>query len=101
MTGHHHESAGDPLTVRRRVIVSGRVQGVFFRDTCRRLAADAGVAGSARNLGDGRLEVVLEGEADPVERLVAWCRSGPPQAVVTGVEVHDEEPVGESGFRAG
>ena len=86
--------------VRRRVLVSGRVQGVFFRDTCRRMAAQAGVSGWARNLDDGRVEAVFEGEQPAVDRMVAWCREGPSRAVVTGVEVRDEEPAGERGFWA-
>jgi acylphosphatase len=84
--------------VRRRVLVSGRVQGVFFRDSCRRQAELAGVKGWTRNLGDGRVEAVFEGDPDAVQRLVDWCRIGPPRAEVTGVEVHVEEPVGEPRF---
>jgi len=84
--------------VRRRLLVSGRVQGVFFRETCRRLAVASGVAGSARNLYDGRVEVVLEGDGDAVARMVEWCRSGPSRALVAGVEVIDEPPTGESRF---
>lgn len=82
-------------------MVSGRVQGVFFRQSCQREAARLGVAGSARNLDDGRVEVVAEGEADAVDALVAWCRTGPPRALVTRVEVRDEPPVGVTGFRTG
>lgn len=85
-------------TVRRRVLVDGRVQGVFFRDTCRRLAQQAGVSGWARNRADGAVEVLLEGETEAVERLVDWCRVGPPGALVTGVKVSDEEPEGITGF---
>lgn len=85
-------------TVRRRVVVEGRVQGVFFRDTCRRVAQENGVTGWARNRPDGAVEVVLEGGAEAVERVVAWCRSGPPHAVVTAVKVSEEEPEGISGF---
>lgn len=84
--------------VRRRLLVSGRVQGVFFRDGARREARSAGVAGEARNLPDGRVEVVLEGEAGAVEDVVEWCRRGPPGAVVTDVAVADEPPEGLSGF---
>jgi acylphosphatase len=84
--------------VRRRVVVSGRVQGVFFRDSCRREAAALGVAGWVRNRADGRVEAVFEGDADAVERLVAWCRSGPSRADVDAVEVHEEAPAGERGF---
>lgn len=87
-----------PGTVRRRVLVDGRVQGVFYRDTCRTLARQAGVSGWARNRADGSVEVVLEGGPEVVDRLVAWCRTGPAHAVVTSVEVTDEEPEGISGF---
>ena len=85
--------------IRRRVLVDGRVQGVFFRDTCRHEATRAGLDGWVRNLADGRVEAVFEGEADAVQRLVDWCRVGPPRATVTGVEVHVEELHGEHGFR--
>ncbi|MEH1130657.1 acylphosphatase [Micromonospora sp. CPCC 206061] len=78
--------------IRKRVLVSGLVQGVFFRDTCRRVAGQQGVAGWVRNLPDGRVEAVFEGNADGVERLVNWARRGPSRATVTAVEVH-EEPV--------
>ena len=79
-------------------MVEGGVQGVFFREECRQQARDAGVAGSARNLADGRVEVVLEGEEDAVGRVVDWCRQGPSGAEVTGIDVSDEEPEGLSGF---
>ncbi len=84
--------------VRRRVLVSGWVQGVFFRDSCRREARLAGVAGWVRNVGDGRVEAVLEGEPGAVERLVEWCRRGPARSEVTGVEVWEEEPAHLRGF---
>lgn len=84
--------------LRRRLLVSGEVQGVFFRDRCRREAMAAGVAGWARNLPDGRVEVVAEGEPEAVERLQQWCRQGTPQAEVTSVEAVDEDPEGLSGF---
>ena len=84
--------------VRRRVVVSGRVQGVFFRDSCRRQADLAGVRGWVRNLGDGRVEAVFEGDDHRVQRLVDWCLVGPTRAEVTAVEVHVEEPVGEPRF---
>ena len=87
------------MAARKRVIVGGRVQGVFFRDTCARMAHQAGLAGSVRNRPDGRVEAVFEGEPDAVERMVAWCRRGPSRAYVEDVEVIDEEPAGESGFR--
>ena len=84
---------------RRRVIVSGRVQGVFFRDSVRRQALDRGIAGWVTNREDGKVEAVFEGEADEVEALIAFCRSGPKQAVVDDVKVSDEEPAGEVGFK--
>ncbi|MFF4344417.1 acylphosphatase [Kitasatospora sp. NPDC001540] len=80
--------------IRRRVLVSGTVQGVFFRDSCRRAAAEAGVAGWVRNLPDGRVEAVFEGESAEVDRMVAWMRHGPSRAVVEHVEVLAEEPEG-------
>ena len=86
------------MKVRRRVLVSGRVQGVFFRDDCRQEAIAAGVTGWVSNRIDGRVEAVFEGEPDAVDRLVAWCRTGPPSARVSGVEVMAEEPGGETGF---
>lgn len=87
------------MAVRRRVVVHGRVQGVFFRDSCERVARSAGVAGWVRNRNDGAVEAVFEGEPEPVERMVAWSREGPRRAEVTDVEVTHEEPQGESGFR--
>jgi acylphosphatase len=84
--------------VRRRLVVHGRVQGVFFRDTLRRLATEAGVAGWARNTGEGTVEAVLEGEEGAVERLVAFAHRGPEGARVDRVDVSEEEPQGVSGF---
>jgi acylphosphatase len=72
---------------------------VWFRESCRREAEGAGVAGWARNLDDGRVEVVLEGEADAVAGVAAWCRHGPPRARVTAVEERPEPPEGLTGFR--
>jgi acylphosphatase len=83
---------------RRRVVVRGFVQGVFFRDTVRRRALGAGVAGWVRNNRDGTVEAVFEGEQEAVERLVAFCREGPRGARVDGVEVADEAPEGLRGF---
>ena len=85
--------------MRRRVCVSGRVQGVWFRESCRDQAQAAGVAGWVRNLADGRVEVVLEGPPGPVDEVLAWCRRGPRRAHVDRVDVVDEAPVGEQGFR--
>lgn len=86
-------------SVRCRVIVHGRVQGVFFRDSCRSMARHLGVRGWVRNLRDGTVEVVAEGRRADVGALVEWCRQGPPRASVTRVEVIDELPAGELQFR--
>jgi acylphosphatase len=85
--------------VRKRVHVSGRVQGVWFRESCRDEAQRAGVDGWVRNLADGRVEVVLEGSPAGVDHVVAWCHEGPRRARVHRVEVVDEVLVGEHGFR--
>jgi acylphosphatase len=84
--------------VRRRVIVRGLVQGVFFRDATRRLAQRHGVTGWVANRADGAVEAVFEGEDDAVERLVAFSREGPRGARVDSVEATDEEPEGLTGF---
>jgi acylphosphatase len=84
--------------VRRRLVIHGRVQGVFFRDTLRTLAERNGVAGWARNTPEGTVEAVLEGDEDAVARLGAFARKGPEGALVERVDVHAEEPQGLSGF---
>jgi len=84
--------------VRRRVLVSGRVHAVGFRASCRFRAEQVGVAGWVRNLSDGRVEAVFEGPATSVDALVEWCRTGPPHARVSGVEVTDEPVEGDSRF---
>jgi acylphosphatase len=73
--------------VRKKVLVSGRVQGVFFRASCNEVADEAGVDCRATNLPDGRVEVVLEGDPDAIERVIEWCHEGPPHARVENVEV--------------
>ncbi|PRZ43889.1 acylphosphatase [Antricoccus suffuscus] len=78
--------------IRRRVIVTGRVQGVFYRDTCRRMAGEYGVNGWVRNNADGAVEAVFEGERDAVDAMCQWCASGPAYADVQHVEIA-EEPV--------
>jgi acylphosphatase len=85
-------------SVRRRVIASGHVQGVFFRDSTRREAERLGVSGSAANTAAGTVECVFEGPAEAVDALVAFVRAGPGHASVTGVDVAEEQPKGLSGF---
>jgi acylphosphatase len=81
-----------PRMVRRHVWVSGKVQGVWYRGSCADRARALGVSGWARNLPDGRVEVVAEGDAEAVGALVEWCHEGPPHAHVTEVEVQSEPP---------
>jgi acylphosphatase len=85
--------------IRRRVVVHGRVQGVFFRGSTQEEARRAGIGGWVRNLPDGAVEAVFEGEAAAVEQLVAYCRRGPRWADVTDVDVFEEVPEGERSFR--
>lgn len=83
------------VNVRAHMFVSGRVQGVFFRQRTKQEAQSRGVTGWVRNLDDGRVEAVFEGEEDDVEALVAFCRSGPRGAVITKVELAWEKFMGE------
>jgi acylphosphatase len=84
--------------IRRRVVVHGQVQGVFFRDSVREHARASDVSGFIENRSDGAVEAVLEGEPEAVERLVSFCRTGPPQAQVERMEVREEHPEGLTGF---
>ena len=84
--------------MRKRVVVHGRVQGVFFRDSTRQRAEAAGVAGWVANRPDGTVEAVFEGDDDAVETLVRWVKEGPRGADVERVDVTDEEPEGVTGF---
>jgi acylphosphatase len=84
--------------VRRRVRAHGRVQGVFFRDSVRREAQRRGVAGWARNCGDGTVESAFEGPAEAVEAMVEFVRGGPGHSEVSRVDVTSESPEGVSGF---
>jgi acylphosphatase len=83
--------------VRRRVVVRGDVQGVFFRDSTRKEAESRGVSGSVTNRPDGAVEAVFEGPRDAVDALIAFCREGPSRADVDDVEVTEEEPEGSGG----
>jgi acylphosphatase len=84
---------------RMRVLVSGDVQGVFYRSECASRARAVGLAGSVRNLRDGRVEAVFEGDEQDVQTLVDWCRLGSPMARVDEVETNEEPPRGEREFR--
>ena len=84
--------------VARKVVVHGRVQGVFFRDSCKREAHRVGVAGWVRNEPDGSVGAVFEGPVAAVEELVAWCHAGPPHARVERVEVMETRPDGSTTF---
>jgi acylphosphatase len=88
-----------PVIVRRRVVVSGRVQGVWFRESCRREAVALGVTGWVRNRADGAVEAAFEGDSSAVLAMVTWSRIGPPFADVTHLDAFDEEPTGDSGFQ--
>ena len=83
---------------RARVIVHGRVQGVWFRESARLEADRWRVNGWIRNRYDGTVEAVFEGDAHAVAQMVAWCRHGPDRAEVTELEVFEEEPAGAVGF---
>jgi acylphosphatase len=108
LVGTHHAAALQNVpelhgarirsVIRRRVVVRGRVQGVFFRDSVRRLAGRLGVRGWVANRWDGAVEAVFEGEPDPVDRLVDFCRKGPRGAQVDSVDLAEEEPEGLTGF---
>lgn len=87
-----------PGNVRAHVWVTGRVQGVFFRQETARFARHGGLAGWVRNLPDGRVEAVFEGAREAVESMVSWMGEGPPLAYVEEVESEWEDPAGESGF---
>jgi acylphosphatase len=84
--------------IRRRVVVHGQVQGVFFRDSVRSRALNRGVTGWVRNNRDGTVEAVFEGDPEAVESLVRFVHDGPRSARVDRVDVHEEEPEGLTGF---
>lgn len=84
-------------TRRTHLQISGKVQGVTYRESARREAARLGLAGWVRNCPDGSVEAVAEGAAASLEAFIAWCRRGPAFAQVASVEVQDEPPRGEAG----
>jgi acylphosphatase len=90
-----------PSVIRRKVLVSGKVQGVSFRETCRLVASENGVSGSVENLDDGRVQAFFEGEENAVAIVLDWCKIGPPFARVENVEVTEEAPRGETEFVVG
>lgn len=87
-----------PDAIRRHLIVHGKVQGVFYRDSTREAAGNERVSGWAANRDDGTVEVVLEGTSEAVESVIGFCRTGPMSADVTSVDVTAEQPEGLSGF---
>ncbi len=85
---------------RARILVQGRVQGVFYRDSTRRVASRLGLSGTVRNVPGGDVEIVAEGDTGQLESLLEWCGTGPPAAVVNDVKVVFSEATGEfDGFR--
>lgn len=86
------------MRVARHLVIHGRVQGVWFRDSTRREAESRGVAGWVRNCSDGTVEAWLEGDGQAVEAVVAWCATGPPRAAVERVDATDEQPRGHAAF---
>lgn len=86
--------------VRAHLFVSGRVQGVFYRATCRQEAQARGLSGWVRNLPDGRVEAVFQGPREAVDGMIRWCAQGPPRAQVSKIELSWEDPErGLEGFR--
>ncbi len=85
------------MTVQKRVLISGRVQGVGYRYSTRLQARRLLLKGWVRNLGDGRVEAVFQGSEDAVAQMLRWCHQGPPAARVSEVEDHDEEPTAFDG----
>lgn len=85
--------------IARRVVIRGRVQGVCFRDNCRREAERLRVTGWVRNESDGSVCAVYEGSATAVEAMIDWSRSGPPHAVVDDIDVTEADPAGTRRFR--
>lgn len=86
------------MTIARRLLIAGRVQGVWYRDWTVRAANALGLSGWVRNLADGRVEALIEGEADAVETMIARCHAGPERAEVTDVTVAEAPPAGVTGF---
>ena len=96
--GRQSEPMADEHRIRRRAIVRGRVQGVFFRDSTRERANAYGVAGWVTNRSDGAVEAVLEGPPDAVQSVLRFLHTGPPHASVDRVDVSEERPEGLTRF---
>ena len=79
---------------RAHIFVGGRVQGVYYRATAREVARSLGLSGWVRNLPDGRVEIIAEGEEEKLRKFIDWCWEGPPAARVTSVDVNWEKPEG-------
>ena len=82
------------LNTRVHIFISGKVQGVFFRQAMKVISIKNSVYGSVQNLNDGRVEAILEGDADNVNTVIEWCYNGPANSRVESVEVKTEEPTG-------
>ncbi len=80
---------------RRKLIISGHVQGVYYRASAEARANELGILGYARNLADGRVEIIAEGNDSQLNELESWCRKGPPAAAVSSVDVEMQEATGE------
>jgi acylphosphatase len=99
MTSNREPAPASSPLLRLRLEISGRVQGVWFREATRIEAERLGVYGWVRNCADGSVEAVLEGPPDAVRKLERWCHSGPPAARVVAVKSNPEPPAGEHEFR--
>ncbi len=86
------------MIIRTRILVSGRVQGVFYRANAKNVAQELGIAGYAKNLDDGRVEILAEGEKEKISKLIDWCRKGPRNAKVENVEAMYDKATGEFSF---
>ena len=82
-------------TKRWQMLISGKVQGVYYRASAQQKASELGLTGYARNLSDGQVEVMAEGPEDGLEKLKRWCAEGPPEARVEAVDVRPGKPTGE------
>ena len=92
---NNFQRSWDNMQKRVHIFVSGRVQGVFFRAETKSKAHIHNLSGWVRNLQDGRVETVFEGEEEDVEKMAAWCKMGPDYASVQNIEIHEEPVTGE------